>query len=326
MNPVGRPLPQKTARERRISRRRLMGFVGGYLGASALGMAVAPKVEAKQPPEGAIAMLYDTTRCIGCKACVYECRRVNGLDADTEMSGGMWQMPLDLNARTKNLIKLYEADDGSEWSFFKHQCMHCVDPSCVDGCPFHALEKDPERGIVTWTGNRCIGCRYCEVSCPYRVPKFEWFAKNPKIVKCEFCRHVLGKEGPDGIDQPGCTKVCPTGAVIFGTREELLAEAKSRLAESPDAYAEDRVFGEKDGGGTQVFYLSHVPFEKLGLPVLREESIGQYSKKVHRFFTQWLVFPLALWAAFTVLIRQNWKDHEKDVVHMHERSGLKEQL
>ena len=326
MTETGSASGGKTPREAQISRRRLMGFVGGYLGATALGIAAASSVEAKEAPEGAIAMLYDTTKCIGCKACVYECRTVNHLEADTEMSGGLWQMPLDLNAQTKNLIKLYEADDQSEWSFFKHQCMHCIDPSCVDGCPFKALQKDPERGIVTWEGSRCIGCRYCEVSCPYRVPKFEWFAKNPKIVKCEFCRHVLGKEGDDGIEEPGCTGVCPTGAVIYGTREELLAEAKQRIDDAPGKYVEDRVYGENDGGGTQVLYLSHVPFTSLGLPELGEESIGSFSKKVHRFFTQWLVFPIALWAAFVVLIKQNWNDHEQDIARMEARGGLKEQL
>ena len=311
--------------DKTVSRRRLLGTVGGYLGATALGVAVASPQEEELPRSDAIAMLYDTTKCIGCNACVAECTRVNGLTPDTRMSGGIWQMPAGLNTHTKNVIQLYQADDSDDWSFVKRQCMHCVDPACVDGCPFHALRKE-DRGIVTWDGSRCIGCRYCQVACPYEVPKFEWDEFNPKIVKCEFCRHVLGKPAAEGGQpEPGCTTVCPTGAVIFGQRDGLLAEAKGRLAGTPGKYYDDRVYGEVEGGGTQVLYLAHVPFEKIGLPELPRQSSAHVSKKIHRFFTSWLVFPVALYGVFAALIRLNWKEHADDVARA-EAKGLKEQL
>src|SRR5215212_4598096 len=136
----------------------------------------------------AIAMLYDATVCIGCKACVAACTTANGLIPDTTLSGGLWQMPTDLNSQTKNIIMLFK--DGKQQSFMKRQCMHCIDPACVSGCPFGALKKGA-KGVVAWEASRCIGCRYCEISCPFDVPRFEWTKFNPKIVKCEFCAHRL---------------------------------------------------------------------------------------------------------------------------------------
>lgn len=313
---------------RSISRRRLLGFVGGCVGATAAGVALAtPRKTAEAAPD-AIGMLYDATKCIGCKACVAECTRINGMEPDTESSEGLWSMPRALNTRTKNVIQLYEAEDGSDWSFVKRQCMHCVDPACVEGCPFHALYKG-DKGIVHWDGSRCIGCRYCQVACPYQVPKFEWEAFNPKIVKCEFCSHVLDKpESEGGQTEPGCTRVCPTGAVIFGTRRELLSDARERVDSAPGKYHQDHIYGEKEGGGTQVLYLSKadVPFEKLGLPDQPDESSAHRSKKLHRFFTQWLVFPVALYAVFAALIQRNWKDHQRDVERAAAKDGLTEQL
>ena len=143
------------------------------------------------------------------------CSEANDLPPDTQLSGGLTQSPADLNSRTKNIIKLYRSEDGTESSFVKRQCMHCIDPGCVAACPFGALHKS-EHGIVAWDPGRCIGCRYCEVACPFGIPKFEWDRFNPRIVKCELCRHRLATDG-----QPACTRVCPTSAVIFGERAAL---------------------------------------------------------------------------------------------------------
>lgn len=311
-----------------ISRRRFFGFVGGCVGATAVGVAVAKPLERVAPRSDAVGMLYDATRCIGCKACVSECSRVNDLPPNTTLSGGLWAMPRGLDTHTKNIIQLYESEDGGHASFVKHQCMHCIDPACVEGCPFNALFKG-EKGIVKWDGDRCIGCRYCQVACPYQVPKFEWESFNPRIVKCELCAHVLGKpESEGGQSQPGCTSVCPTGAVIFGLRSELLEDAHSRISAAPDTYFEDRVFGESEGGGTQVLYLSKadVPFEKLGLPAQREESSAYGAKKLHRFFTSWAAFPVVLYGVFALLIKKNWKEHERDVARVAARDDLTEQL
>ncbi len=127
-------------------------------------------------------MLYDATRCIGCQACVTACKTANN------MPGNLYDPPNDLNGDTKNIIKLYEGD--GEKSYMKQQCMHCIDPGCVNACMIGAFKKR-EYGIVTWDPDRCIGCRYCQVACPYNIPKFQWDTAMPDIVKCELCNHMI---------------------------------------------------------------------------------------------------------------------------------------
>jgi len=122
-------------------------------------------------PPDAVAMLFDSTVCTGCKACMPACNEANGLPTDTSLSGGIWDMPMGLNAKTKNIIELYQDPQSDEFAFVKKQCMHCLDPACVTGCPFGSLVKR-DLGAVTWDSSLCIGCRYCEVACPFEVPNF----------------------------------------------------------------------------------------------------------------------------------------------------------
>jgi Fe-S-cluster-containing dehydrogenase component len=285
----------------RISRRTALKSVllGGAAAIGATSAAAAPG-DTVPPPPDAVGLLYDATLCIGCKACVVACKDANGLPADTYGPGGLYDRPDDLNAHTKNIIQLYRA--GGETSFVKRQCMHCVDPACVGACMMGALKKR-EHGIVSWDGTRCVGCRYCQVACPFNIPKFEWTTAgafyNPKIVKCELCRHRLveGKE-------PACTEVCPRKAVIYGTREELLKEAKRRLAAHPETYI-PKVYGETEAGGTQVLYLSHVPFEHVGLPALSGDSLPAMVHKVQGAIYKGFVAPVALFGILGLVISRN---------------------
>ncbi len=271
-------------------------------------------------PDDAIAMLFDTTLCIGCQACVVACAETNGLSPDTRLSGGVWQMPIDLNSHTKNIVKLAKDDQGNS-SFVKRQCMHCLDPACVAGCPFGALSK-VDRGIVTWTASACIGCRFCEVACPFEVPKFEWDMFNPKIVKCEFCREQRLDKGSD----PACTSVCPTAAVVFGTRKGLLQRAHDRLQAKPGVYAEGRVYGEIDAGGTQVLYLSHLPFATIGLPQLSALARPGRELRFQALLYRWLLLPVVLYGLITAIIRKRWRAHDQEVTELEAKRGLKEQL
>ena len=288
-----------------VSRRELFQSIGAASAAViARGASAAEKHTA---PANALGLLYDTTVCIGCKACVGACTAANGLEPDTALSGGIWQMPVDLNPQTKNIIQLYRSNDGGESSFIKRQCMQCVDPACASACPFSALSKG-KFGIVEWEPSRCIGCRFCEISCPFDVPRFEWAKFNPKIVKCELCRHRL----PQGL-QPACTEVCPVSAVIFGTREELLREAHRRIDAHPGKYYQNRIYGEHDLGGTQVVYLSHVPFAKLGLPEVGDESRAHYGEKVHGVLYKGMAVPAIVYAGLSFLMRRRFRVHEEEV-------------
>lgn len=299
-----------------VNRRDLFRIGAASAATAAVSALPAAAAEKKTAPENALGLLYDTTVCIGCKACVSACTAANGLKPNTELSGGIWQMPIDLDSQTKNIILLHRSEDGSEQSFMKKQCMHCVDPACASGCPFKALHKD-EYGIVEWDGSRCIGCRICEISCPFDVPRFEWTEFNPRIIKCELCRHRL----PEG-KQPACTEVCPVNAVIFGTREELLREAHRRIEANPGKYYQDRVYGEQDLGGTQVVYLSHVPFAKLGLPEVGTESRAHYGEKVHGVIYKGMVIPAVVYAGLAFIMRRRFKVHDEHV----RETGHEEQL
>ena len=279
-----------------ISRRAaLKGMIIG--GGVAAGMRPAKAAVLPTPPVDAVGLLYDATLCIGCKTCEVACNEANGLPADTANSpAALYHKPVDLSAKAKTVIKLYR--EGDEQSFFKAQCMHCVDPACASACMLGALQKR-EHGIVTYKADLCVGCRYCEVACPFNVPKFEFAKVAPKVVKCELCadRLAVGKE-------PACTTVCPRKAVIYGTRTDLLKEAHRRLAAEPKKYV-PKVYGETDGGGTQVLYLSHVAFEKLGLPTLGEEPTPELARSIQHTVYKHFAAPAALYGVLGLAMWRN---------------------
>jgi NAD-dependent dihydropyrimidine dehydrogenase PreA subunit len=103
-----------------------------------------------------------------------------------------------------------------------------------------------------------MGCRFCMVSCPFDVPKFEYFSANPKINKCTMCFERL-QQGR----KPACVKNCPFDALAFGKRSELLQEARARIAKNPEQY-HPAIYGEHEAGGTSWLYLSAVPFDQIG--------------------------------------------------------------
>ncbi len=297
---------------RATDRRTLLKGLALAGGAAVTGSTPAAAREPKPVPPAALGMLYDTTRCIGCKACVFACQQANDLEPKLSPDG-LHLAPVDLDGRTKNVIKLYQ-EEGRR-SYMKAQCMHCVDPACASACMLHSLHKDEVTGIVGYDPQYCVGCRYCQIACPFNVPKFEFDKAAPKIVKCELCRHrVQGaalETGPDGFSRypdghgPACCEVCPREAVVYGQREELLAEAKRRIAASPGKYFEERVYGEYEAGGTQVLYLSHVPFEKLGLPSLREQGVPQVAYTVQEGIYKGFIAPVALYGVLAAVMIRN---------------------
>jgi formate dehydrogenase iron-sulfur subunit len=252
-----------------LNRRQFIKLAGLGIGGALLpsgGIQAAEGVDG----ENGVAMLYDTTLCIGCRACQNACREWNKTDVEQDASG-LYDAPLELSADTWTLIQLYE--QGGEHSFVKHQCMHCLHPACVSACPVQALQKTAE-GPVTYDLNRCVGCRYCMTACPFSVPRFEWDEAIPVIAKCTFCVDRLAAG-----DGPNCAEKCPTGALIWGRRGDLLAEAEGRLANSSGKYV-NQIYGKDDGGGTSVLYLSHVSFDKLGFPELGTRPIPELNDRL----------------------------------------------
>jgi len=187
------------------------------------------------------AMLIDITRCVGCHACEAACKQIHGFPEEPE--------PV-LSATALTVVQ--ERED----KFVRRLCMHCQDPACVSVCPVGALQKTAA-GPVVYESDRCIGCRYCMLACPFQVPTYEWNRVVPFVKKCDLCAERIATGG-----QPACVEACPVGAALFGTRVEMLAEAHKRITEN--ASYVPRVYGSEEVGGTSVFFLSDVPFEKLG--------------------------------------------------------------
>ena len=193
------------------------------------------------------SILTDLTKCVGCEACVWACKEINGLPR----SGS----PDTLDAYTWTALERHGTVNA------RRQCMHCLDPACASACPIGAIEVQ-EDGAVWYHVDRCFGCRYCLVACPFQVPKYQWDKAVPLMQKCIFCFEKRLKEGR----QPACTDACPAGATIFGERDDLLREARSRILNNPGRYV-DHIYGEHEAGGTSVMYLSPVPFAELGFKV-----------------------------------------------------------
>ena len=195
-----------------------------------------------------IAILTDVTKCIGCWQCVDACARVNGLGPD-------WRAPQDLNdgLSARRWTSIVTPASGH---YVRKQCRHCLEPACVSVCPVGALYKTPE-GAVVYDSNKCMGCRYCMMACPYGIPRYQWDAAVPLVRKCTFCYDRLKANL-----LPACVEICPKQATIFGEREALLAEAHRRLRAEPNKYIQ-RVYGEHEVGGTSVLYISDVPLDFL---------------------------------------------------------------
>lgn len=200
------------------------------------------------------AILIDLTRCVGCNSCALACKATNDMPApDVE--------PDALSSTALTFVEEREgiAQDGTKVTrYVKRQCMHCLDAACVSACPAGAMHKSAE-GPVIYRSDLCLGCRYCQVACPFSIPRFDWDnGIDPVISKCWMCQSRLA-EG----QQPACVEACPTGALRFGQRDVLLAQAHAQIASNPRRYI-DHVYGEFEVGGTSMLYISDVPFEQLG--------------------------------------------------------------
>jgi Fe-S-cluster-containing dehydrogenase component len=300
---------------------------GGLVLASSLSpVPVAAREPIPRLPE-AKGILYDATLCIGCKACMAACKEYNNLPPDHYDPKNVWDDPVDLSSKTYNIVKLYTNGTGqvkdretNGYSFVRRFCMHCVDASCTSACPVGALTKDPNTGAVKYNKDVCIGCRYCQIACPYNVPKFEWDKAFPQIQKCQLCSHRIAQGG-----YSACCEFCPTGASIYGNVLDLLKEAKRRLSLPPGRMADyplrlvdspdktqrkvtpyiNHIYGATEGGGTQVLMLANVPFNSLGLPQLPPEPTASRAETLYHALYKGMIGPYVLLGGLFYLIYKN---------------------
>jgi formate dehydrogenase iron-sulfur subunit len=231
----------------------------GVAGATVVCPA-ATRAEAKpKGDEEPYGVLVDTTRCVGCNTCTASCAEANGYPEPEDPDSVHKTSPEQWTA-----VAVYNTSKGEV--YVKRQCMHCVQPACGSACLTKAMYKT-DAGPVVWRGEKCMGCRFCMVSCPFDMPKFEYHSANPRIRKCIMCADRV-KQGKE----PACVENCPAEALKFGKRSDLLRIAHKRIAENPDDYV-NHVYGEREVGGTSWMYLAGVPFEEIGFRTdLGEES------------------------------------------------------
>lgn len=277
----------------KVNRRTFLKLAGA---AAASGLGTRPQRAAATTPhpdgKETLAILVDTTRCVGCRGCEAACSESNRLPPPA-MSGedAVFEAERPTSPEAYSVVnRFYGSEAGGEPTFVKRQCMHCLQPACASACLVNALEKTPD-GPVVYHEARCIGCRYCMVACPFGIPQFEYAKALPYVRKCTFCRHRLA-EGKD----PACTTVCPTGALQFGTRKDLLEIARTRIYQNPDGYVH-HIYGEHEVGGTGFLYISSVPFERLGFGT--DVGTTPYSQLTWPFLSA-VPFVLTLWPPFLI--------------------------
>ena len=233
--------------------RRTFLKTGGVAAASAV--AGKPRRQDTQDPTEFVGVLVDTTRCIGCRSCEIACGMAHDLDVPDVENDNALDAERTTSERQWTVVNRYHTDKGEV--FVKKQCLHCWQPACAAACLTNAMNKTKE-GPVVWRPNKCMGCRYCMVSCPFDIPKFEYHEWNPRIQKCTMCYGRL-QEGK----RPACVEACPTDGLMFGQKRELMEIARVRIYNHPGHYVH-RIYGEHEVGGTGWLYLSAVPFDQLG--------------------------------------------------------------
>lgn len=213
-------------------------------------------------------ILYDSSRCGGCQSCEIACAEAHGLPVPKDEPKIGVLRKTDETRRV--VINSYKTSKGEV--FIRRQCMHCNEPACAAACLTQAMHKTKE-GPVIWRGNKCMGCRYCMVSCPFDVPKFEYHSANPKIQKCDMCYDRIQTGGI-----PICAEICPADAIMYGKRRDLIKEARKRIYENPGVY-DDVIYGEHEAGGTGFLYLTPTPISELGFNAsIQKSSYPELSK------------------------------------------------
>jgi formate dehydrogenase iron-sulfur subunit len=208
----------------------------------------------RHPAGGEVAKLIDVSKCIGCKACQTACMEWNDVRDEVGVNVGVYDNPLDLTPKSWTVMRFaeHESNDGNlEWLIRKDGCMHCEEPGCLKACPSPGAIVQYNNGIVDFHQENCIGCGYCVTGCPFNIPRIS--KEDNRAYKCTLCsdRVAVGQE-------PACVKTCPTGAIVFGTKEAMKEHAAGRIEDLKERGFENAGLYDPAGvGGTHVMYVLH---------------------------------------------------------------------
>ncbi|WP_321969145.1 formate dehydrogenase subunit beta [Paraburkholderia tropica] len=219
-----------------------------------LSATTTPPPGVREPVTGTVAKLIDVSKCIGCKACQTACMEWNDLRDEIGYNTGVYDNPHDLTEHSWTVMRFAEYDnpDGNlEWLIRKDGCMHCEDPGCLKACPSPGAIVQYTNGIVDFHQENCIGCGFCIAGCPFDIPRLS--QKDRRVYKCTLCsdRVAVGQE-------PACVKTCPTGAIVFGTKEDMKQHAAVRIEDLKERGFENAGLYDPPGvSGTHVMYVLH---------------------------------------------------------------------
>ena len=219
-----------------------------------ISATTVPAPQVREPVTGTVAKLIDVSKCIGCKACQTACMEWNDLRDEVGVNVGVYDNPADLTEHSWTVMRFSEYENAQgdlEWLIRKDGCMHCEDPGCLKACPSPGAIVQYTNGIVDFHEENCIGCGYCITGCPFNVPRIS--KKDHRAYKCTLCsdRVAVGQE-------PACVKTCPTGAIMFGTKEDMHQQAADRIVDLKERGFQNAGLYDPAGvGGTHVMYVLH---------------------------------------------------------------------
>lgn len=286
--------------------------VAAAVGGTAAGITALTPKEAKAAAsqtlsEDRMGVLVDTTVCIGCRRCEWMCKKTHGYDPgniESYSDESVFSEMRRPQTQGYTVVNRYENTENPQHPInVKVQCMHCDHPACVSACIVGAFSK-LENGSVIWDTDKCIGCRYCMVACPFQIPTFEYEkAIQPDIRKCDFCYERTA----EGL-LPGCVDICPVEALTYGKRRDLIEIADKRMKLNPERY-NGKIFGHTEVGGTSWMYLSNTDFTKLDFPKLGDSPAPGVSESIQHGIFAYFVPPIALYALLGGIM---WVTKNKD--------------
>ena len=258
------------------------------------------------------AILYDATKCTACRGCQVACKQWNGLETEITTNTGTYENPPDLSSNTWLRIKFNEisrnGNGAIDWIFTRQACMHCTDAACVNNCPSGALSHNA-LGFVQFDKDKCAGCGYCVEFCPFSIPRAPCNRVTGvrKVDKCVFCADRVMND-----ELPACVKSCPTGALQFGNRDEMLAIGRRRVAQIKQTHPEANLYGADELGGLHVMYvLPHSP-EVHGLPAHPSVSVFSSTHNIVQWMGVGGAVVLAAGMGLNLMVNRARKIHEME--------------
>lgn len=273
--------------------------------------------------EDRLGVLVDTEACVGCRLCEFACKEAHQMATEpleTYYDTSVFDKYRRPDKTALTVVNRFENEKNPLLPInFKVQCMHCERPACVSACIVGAFTKK-EDGSVVWDTDKCIGCRYCMVACPFQIPTYDYDVSiNPLIRKCDLCEERRKTE-----KLPACVNICPNEALIFGKRLELVQIAKKRIKRKADKYV-NHIYGENEVGGTAWMYIASKDFNKLKMPTLSASPAPGISESIQHGIFAYFVPPVTIYALLGLMMwvtkRRKGDKKDKKAIETSEKKG-----